>query len=57
MEEAAHLIAGRLDVRVGERRFALAPGDGVRFAREPRRWRNPGREPAVAIRVIAPPVC
>jgi S-methylmethionine-dependent homocysteine/selenocysteine methylase len=34
-----------------------APGDGFRLALEPPRWRNMGREPAVAIRVIAPPVC
>ncbi len=55
-EEAGYLISGRLDLWIGERRFALGPGDSFRFRDEPYRWRNPGRAPAVAIWVIAPPV-
>jgi transcriptional regulator with XRE-family HTH domain len=55
-EEAGYLVSGTLDLWIGERHFRLAPGDSFRFAREPYRWRNPGREPAVAIWVIAPPV-
>jgi len=55
-EEAGYLVAGRLDLWIGERFFELRPGDSFRFAGEPYRWRNPGTEPAVAIWVIAPPV-
>ncbi|MEM1385369.1 MAG: XRE family transcriptional regulator [Pseudomonadota bacterium] len=55
-EEAGYLIAGRLDLWIGERFFELGPGDSFRFAHQPFRWRNPGTEPAIAIWVIAPPV-
>lgn len=55
-EEAGYLVAGRLDLWIGERLFELHPGDSFRFAAEPYRWRNPGTEHAVAIWVIAPPV-
>jgi len=55
-EEAGYLVAGRLDLWIGERLFHLHPGDSFRFAHEPYRWRNPGPEPAIAIWVIAPPV-
>ena len=55
-EEAGYLVSGRLDLWVGEARFALGPGDSFRFKGEPYRWRNPGAEAAVAIWTIAPPV-
>ena len=55
-EEAGYIISGNLDLWIGERCFALGPGDSFRFAGEPYRWRNAGPEPAVAIWVIAPPV-
>lgn len=55
-EEAAYLIAGNLDIWIGERFFELNPGDSFRIVGEPHRWRNPGPDPAVAIWVIAPPV-
>lgn len=55
-EEAGYLIAGELEMWIGERRFHLKPGDSFRFKGEPYRWRNPGTEPAIAIWVIAPPV-
>ena len=55
-EEAGHIISGTLVLWVGAREFHLSPGDSFRFAGEPYRWRNPGREPCVAIWVIAPPV-
>lgn len=55
-EEAGYLISGRLDLWIGPELFELRPGDSFRFSSEPYRWRNPGREPAVAIWVIAPPV-
>lgn len=55
-EEAGYLVSGRLELWIGGRQFALAPGDSFRIRAEPFRWRNPGEEPAVAVWVIAPPV-
>jgi quercetin dioxygenase-like cupin family protein len=55
-EEAGYLIAGELEMWIGERHFRLKPGDSFRFKGERHRWRNPGTEPAIAIWVIAPPV-
>jgi transcriptional regulator with XRE-family HTH domain len=55
-EEAGYLIAGELEMWIGERHFHLKPGDSFRFKGERHRWRNPGNEPAIAIWVIAPPV-
>jgi len=55
-EEAGYLIAGELELWIGERHFHLHPGDSFRFKGERHRWRNPGLEPAIAIWVIAPPV-
>ncbi|HSF94542.1 MAG TPA: XRE family transcriptional regulator [Thermohalobaculum sp.] len=55
-EEAGYLIAGELEMWIGERHFHLNPGDSFRFKGERHRWRNPGTEPAIAIWVIAPPV-
>jgi len=55
-EEAGYLIAGELEMWIGERHFHLKPGDSFRFRGERYRWRNSGTEPAVAIWVIAPPV-
>jgi transcriptional regulator with XRE-family HTH domain len=55
-EEAGYLIAGELELWIGERHFYLKPGDSFRFKDERHRWRNPGDQPAIAIWVIAPPV-
>ncbi len=55
-EEAGYLIAGELELWIGERHFHLHPGDSFRFNGERHRWRNPGDQPAIAIWVIAPPV-
>ncbi len=55
-EEAGYLIAGELEMWIGERHFHLKPGDSFRFKGERHRWRNPGTKPAIAIWVIAPPV-
>ena len=55
-EEAGYLIAGELELWIGERHFHLHPGDSFRFKGERHRWRNPGAVPAIAIWVIAPPV-
>jgi transcriptional regulator with XRE-family HTH domain len=55
-EEAGYLVAGSLELWIGERRFRLAAGDSFRFKNQPYRWRNPGKDACVVIWVIAPPV-
>ena len=55
-QEVGYLLAGRLELEIGERRFTIQPGDSFRIRGEPHRWRNPYDDPAVAIWVIAPPV-
>ena len=55
-QEVAFLIAGKLDLEIGPRRFTIHPGDSFRIRGEPFRWINPYDEPAEAIWVIAPPV-
>jgi transcriptional regulator with XRE-family HTH domain len=55
-QEVGYIVSGRLDLRIGERRFTLNPGDGFRFRGEPYCWANPYDDPCVAIWVIAPPV-
>ena len=55
-EEAGYLIAGELELWIGDRHFHLKPGDSFRFKGERHRWRNTGDVPAIAIWVIAPPV-
>lgn len=55
-EDAVYIIAGVLEVQIGERSFRVVSGDSFRSVREPIRWRNPGTAPCVAIWVIAPPI-
>ena len=55
-EDAAYIIAGRLDVWISGRLFQLAAGDSFCARQEPVRWRNPGSVPCVAIWVAAPPI-
>ena len=55
-EEFGYLIAGRLELEIAGRRFQLKPGDSFRIKREPFEWRNPGKERAVVVWVISPPI-
>ncbi|MGF1591758.1 MAG: helix-turn-helix domain-containing protein [Kiloniellaceae bacterium] len=55
-EETGYLVCGELELWIGARHFHLRAGDSFRIAREPARWRNPGRIPTEVIWVIAPPV-
>jgi transcriptional regulator with XRE-family HTH domain len=55
-EEAGYIVEGSFELRVGERRFTLGPGDSFRFKGEPHRWRNPGPGRTLIVWVIAPPV-
>ncbi len=55
-EETGYLVAGELELWIGGRHFHLQAGDSFRSAREPTRWRNPGKIPCEVIWVISPPV-
>jgi transcriptional regulator with XRE-family HTH domain len=55
-EEAGYVVAGRFDIEIDGVWHRLGEGDSFRFAGKPFRWRNPGKEPAVVIWVISPPV-
>ena len=55
-QEVGYMISGRLDLKIGARRFTVGPGDSFRIRNESHHWANPYDEPAVAVWVIAPPV-
>ncbi|MEM9104773.1 MAG: XRE family transcriptional regulator [Pseudomonadota bacterium] len=55
-EETAYMVAGTLDVRIGERHFTVQAGDCFRFKEEEFSWENRSGEPAVAIWVVSPPI-
>ena len=55
-EEAGYVVSGRLDLMIGTRWHRLDAGDSFRFSHERFRWRNTGREPAVVIWIVSPPI-
>lgn len=55
-QEGGYLVSGQLTMWIGENRYELAAGDSFQFQNENYRWENAGKEPAVAIWVISPPV-
>lgn len=55
-EEAGYVVSGVFAIEIGGEWHRLAAGDSFRFRREAYRWHNPGPEPAVVVRVVAPPV-
>ena len=55
-EEAGYVVSGRFDLEIDGVLHRLGEGDSFRFGEKPFRWRNPGREPAVVIWVVSPPV-
>jgi transcriptional regulator with XRE-family HTH domain len=55
-EEAGYLLAGNLEVEIGDAWHSLAAGDSFQFRNQSVRWRNSGAGPAVVIRVVSPPV-
>ena len=48
--------SGRFDIEIDGVWHRLGEGDSFRFAAKPFRWQNPGKEPAVVIWVVSPPV-
>jgi transcriptional regulator with XRE-family HTH domain len=55
-EEAGYVVSGRFDIEIDGVWHRLGRGDSFRFAAKPFRWKNPGKEPAVVIWVVSPPV-
>jgi transcriptional regulator with XRE-family HTH domain len=55
-EHGGVLVEGHLVLRIGDREFALEPGDSFQFAGQSYAWRNEGPTSAVAIWIVAPPV-
>lgn len=55
-EETAYMVAGTLDISIGDRRFTVKAGDSFRFKEELFSWANNYDEPAVAIWVVSPPI-
>ncbi len=49
-EELIHMLAGRLDVEVGDLSFRLRKGDTIHFRTDhPHKWHNPTKRPSRAI--------
>ena len=56
-EEGGFCIAGTLELRVGDEREVLGPGDAYYYSsKRPHRWRNIGKVPAVVVSACTPPV-
>ena len=55
-EECGIVLAGRLEVTVGDQSAVLQPGDAYYFrSSQPHRFRNPGSEPCELITACTPP--
>ncbi len=54
-EETGYLVSGELELWIGKLHFHLKTGDSFRIAREPSRWRNPGKVRTEVVWVISPP--
>ena len=55
-EEAGYVVSGIFEIEIDGIWHKLGPGDSFRFEKKTHRWRNPGKEPAVVIWVVSPPV-
>lgn len=55
-QEVGYVVCGRLDLEIDGNWHILSMGDSFRLRGEAYRWKNPYREAAVVIWVIAPPV-
>jgi mannose-6-phosphate isomerase-like protein (cupin superfamily) len=55
-DEAGVVVAGELELWVGERHFNLGLGDSFAFSGTiPHRWRNPGNGTTQVVWAITPP--
>jgi hypothetical protein len=50
------VVSGRFDNEIDGVWHRLGEGDSFRFAEKPFRWKNPGKQPAVVIWIVSPPV-
>lgn len=55
-QEIGFMLAGKLDLRFGDQKFTVGPGDSFRIRNEPYRWANPYSDVAIALWVISPPI-
>jgi transcriptional regulator with XRE-family HTH domain len=56
-EEGGFCIAGTIEIRVGDKREVLGPGDAYYYSsRLPHRWKNIGKVPAVVVSACTPPI-
>lgn len=55
-EEAGYVVSGHFHIEIEGVWHSLGKGDSFRFSAKPFRWRNPGKEPAIVIWVVSPPV-
>lgn len=55
-DEVGFVLAGELDIWIGDRYFHLATGDSCSFSsKEPHRYRNPGNVETIILWAISPP--
>lgn len=55
-EEAGFVVSGRFEIEIAGVWHSLSAGDSYRIRRKAFRWRNPGPETAIVVRVMSPPV-
>ncbi len=55
-EEAAYLVSGSLEIKIGENSFTLNEGDSFRIEHEAFSWRNNTERRAVLVWSLSPPV-
>lgn len=55
-EEAAYLVSGSLEIKIGDNSFTLNEGDSFRIDREAFSWRNKTERRAVLVWTLSPPV-
>lgn len=54
-EETGFVLSGRFEIEIDGVWHRLGEGDSFRFKDVPVRWRNPGKQPAVVVWVVASP--
>lgn len=55
-EDGGILIAGALTLTIGDTEVHLNTGDSFQFRETHYAWRNDGKEPAIVIWIVAPPI-
>lgn len=55
-QDGGYIISGNLELTINGQVFTLNPGDSFQFQNMNYRWRNPGKETAVVVWIISPPI-